>query len=87
MTGVQTCALPIYAFIAAARGIPFCPSLGEVSTTLSHPESTSHRGLTPDARKELGIDGGTIRLSIGIEAFPQIERHLQEALGAIDSCT
>ena len=33
-------------FMAAARRIPFCPSLGELSTTFSHPESTSHRGLT-----------------------------------------
>ncbi len=33
-------------FMAASGRIPFCPSLGELSTTLSHPESTSHRGLT-----------------------------------------
>lgn len=75
------------AFIAAARDIPFCPSLGEVSTTLSHPESTSHRGLTADARRELGIDGGTLRLSVGIESHSQIEHRLQEALGAVASCT
>ena len=51
-----------------ATQIPFCPSLGEVSTTLSHPESTSHRGLTPESRAALGITGGTIRLSVGIES-------------------
>ncbi len=34
-----------------ASGIPFCPSLGELATTLSHPQSTSHRGLSgPSAR-------------------------------------
>jgi len=48
--------------------IPFCPSLGELSTTLSHPESTSHRGLTPEQRAALGITGGTIRLSVGTES-------------------
>jgi cystathionine beta-lyase/cystathionine gamma-synthase len=56
------------AFIAAARDIPFCPSLGELSTTLSHPESTSHRGLAAAERAALGITGGTIRLSVGIES-------------------
>lgn len=56
------------AFMKAATHIPFCPSLGEASTTLSHPESTSHRGLTVDARAALGITGGTIRLSVGIES-------------------
>ncbi|MBW3595905.1 MAG: aminotransferase class I/II-fold pyridoxal phosphate-dependent enzyme [Planctomycetes bacterium] len=57
------------AFIAAVQGaIPFCPSLGEASTTLSHPETTSHRGLSPEERQRLGIDGGVIRLSLGIES-------------------
>lgn len=56
------------AFIAAAERIPFCPSLGELSTTLSHPETTSHRGLTPEQRAALGITGGTIRLSVGTES-------------------
>jgi cystathionine beta-lyase/cystathionine gamma-synthase len=55
------------AFIAAKQ-IPFCPSLGELSTTLSHPETTSHRGMTGDQRAALGITGGTIRLSAGTES-------------------
>lgn len=54
-------------FITAAKDIPFCPSLGELSTTLSHPETTSHRGLTAEGRAALGITGGTIRLSVGTE--------------------
>lgn len=67
-------------FIERAREIPFCPSLGEVSTTLSHPESTSHRGLSPDARAALGIDGGTIRLSVGCESSDFILRALAGGL-------
>ena len=55
-----------------ASGIPFCPSLGDLCTTLSHPESTSHRGLTAADRAALGIEGGTIRLSVGIESSEQI---------------
>jgi len=55
-------------FMQAAQQIPFCPSLGEVCTTLSHPESTSHRGLAPEERAAIGIQGGTIRLSLGIES-------------------
>ncbi|HUS40802.1 MAG TPA: aminotransferase class I/II-fold pyridoxal phosphate-dependent enzyme [Pirellulales bacterium] len=60
--------------------IPFCPSLGELVTTLSHPQSTSHRGLTPDQRRELGIADGTIRLSIGIETAAEVIRALDDAL-------
>jgi cystathionine beta-lyase/cystathionine gamma-synthase len=59
-------------FMTASDRIPFCPSLGELGTTLSHPESTSHRGLTTQAREALGITGGTIRLSLGIESGSSI---------------
>jgi cystathionine beta-lyase/cystathionine gamma-synthase len=67
-------------FIHAAKQIPFCPSLGELNTTLSHPESTSHRALSQPAREALGISGGTIRLSIGIESTAAIIAAVEEGL-------
>jgi cystathionine beta-lyase/cystathionine gamma-synthase len=67
-------------FITAARRIPFCPSLGELSTTLTHPESTSHRAMPPAAREALGIMGGTIRLSVGVESSEFVVDALREAL-------
>jgi cystathionine beta-lyase/cystathionine gamma-synthase len=70
-------------FIAAAKRIPFCPSLGDLSTTLSHPESTSHRGFTPEERAALDITGGTIRLSVGIESAAAIIDALGEGLAGI----
>ncbi len=70
-------------FIAAARRIPFCPSLGDISTTLSHPSSTSHRGFTEAKRRELGIQAGTIRLSVGIESPQAVMSALEEGLGGL----
>jgi cystathionine beta-lyase/cystathionine gamma-synthase len=68
-------------FIAAiADDIPFCPSLGEVSTTLSHPASTSHRALSAEEQVELGINGGTIRLSVGTESPEHIISALKRGL-------
>ncbi|MEX1039000.1 MAG: PLP-dependent aspartate aminotransferase family protein [Pirellulaceae bacterium] len=55
-------------FIENVPEIPFCPSLGDLSTTLSHPASTSHRNLTPQQLAGLGISGATIRLSVGVES-------------------
>jgi cystathionine beta-lyase/cystathionine gamma-synthase len=52
---------------SVAQDIPFCPTLGEAQTTLSHPCSTSHRSFSEQELADLGIDGGTIRLSIGLE--------------------
>jgi cystathionine beta-lyase/cystathionine gamma-synthase len=68
------------AFIAAAARIPFCPSLGEVTTTLTHPASTSHRTMTDAARTTLGIHPGTIRLSVGIESPEFVRDAIAEAL-------
>jgi cystathionine beta-lyase/cystathionine gamma-synthase len=70
-------------FMVAARQIPFCPSLGELNTTLSHPQSTSHRGMPEPARAALGITGGTIRLSVGIEAAETVVRAVEEGLAAL----
>ncbi|MDX1963620.1 MAG: PLP-dependent transferase [Pirellulales bacterium] len=68
---------------AVAGGIPFCPSLGELQTTLSHPASTSHRGLSPAERARLGITDGTIRLSVGTEEPEWILEQLRGALGQL----
>ncbi len=63
--------------------VPFCPSLGESTTTVSHPLSTSHRTLGQEACRRLGIEPGTIRLSIGCEpleeAWEMIERGLSSS--------
>jgi cystathionine beta-lyase/cystathionine gamma-synthase len=65
---------------AVSDTIPFCPSLGEVSTTLSHPASTSHRNQSPEAQANLGITGGTIRLSVGLESPEFILSALRQAI-------
>lgn len=65
-------------FIAGAKRIPFCPSLGDLSTTLSHPASTSHRSMAEELRQALGIEQGTIRLSIGIESAEALLEGLRE---------
>ena len=70
-------------FIRGAKRIPFCPSLGEICTTLSHPESTSHRLMTTGERAALGIEGGTIRLSVGIESPEFVLDSLSEGLNGV----
>jgi cystathionine beta-lyase/cystathionine gamma-synthase len=54
-------------FMERCRAIPYCPSLGETVTTLSHPASSSHRNLDESQLNELGMSSGTVRLSIGLE--------------------
>ena len=55
------------AFVRAAEGLNFAPTLGDIATTISHPATSSHRALTPEARAGLGISEGFFRISVGCE--------------------
>ena len=60
--------------------VTFAASLGGVETTVSYPEITSHRGLTPAERADLGVGPGTVRVSVGIEAAEDIVADFAQAL-------
>jgi cystathionine beta-lyase/cystathionine gamma-synthase len=63
--------------------IRFAPTLGGVTTTISHPATTSHRALTPAQRAEAGVSDSLLRLSIGIEEPEDLMAELQQALQTI----
>lgn len=69
------------ALIRRLEHIPYAPSLGDVSTALSHPTTTSHRSQTPEQWARQGITPGLIRLSVGIEAVDDLWADLARALG------
>ena len=69
--------------IRGLREIPFAPSFGDVSTTLSHPTTTSHRGQTPEKWASQGINPGLVRLSIGLESAEDLWNDLAQALNVI----
>jgi len=58
------------------------PSLGGVETLITLPAKTSHAGLSPREREELGITDGLIRLSVGIEATEDLLEDFRQALDA-----
>ncbi|HEY1420508.1 MAG TPA: aminotransferase class I/II-fold pyridoxal phosphate-dependent enzyme [Candidatus Dormibacteraeota bacterium] len=62
--------------------VTFAASLGGVETTISYPEITSHRSLTPDERAELGVGPGTVRVSVGIEDAGDIIGDFAQALAS-----
>jgi cystathionine beta-lyase/cystathionine gamma-synthase len=66
--------------IRELRAIPFAPSLGDIQTTLSHPGTTSHRGLDDAERGRQGITPGMIRLSVGLEDVDDLWADLDQAL-------
>ncbi len=76
------------ALMHALGGITFAPTLGDVSTTISHPASSSHRGLTEEQRTALGITEAFFRLSVGIEDPALLLDELSAGVAAaLNSCT
>lgn len=60
--------------------VTFAASLGGVESTISYPEITSHRSMTPEERAELGVGSGTVRVSVGIEDPADIIADFAQAL-------
>jgi cystathionine gamma-synthase len=70
------------ALTRAAPQIAFAPTLGDIGTTLSHPASSSHRALDPEARVALGISEGFFRVSVGIEEADLLIAEFTAAIAA-----
>lgn len=66
----------------AATNIPFAPTLGDIGTTLSHPASSSHRGLSAQAREALGMSEGFFRVSVGVEDIDLLCEEFTAAISA-----
>ncbi len=66
----------------AAPNIAFAPTLGDIGTTLSHPASSSHRGLGAEGRAALGISEGFFRVSVGVEDIGLLCREFEAAIAA-----
>jgi cystathionine gamma-synthase len=58
-------------------------TLGGVNSTISHPATMSHRTLSPEERKLVGITDTMLRLSVGIEDVDDLIEDLDKALSSI----
>lgn len=69
---------------ALAKTVPvaFAPTLGDISTTLSHAATSSHRALTEEGRAELGISEGFFRISVGVEPIDELVAGFERAVDA-----
>ncbi len=70
----------VQAMVSRLQLVRFVPSLGDVSTTLSHPVVASHRELTDEEKRAVDIDDSMVRISVGIEAVSDIIQDFRGAL-------
>jgi len=55
-------------------------NLGDAKSLVTHPATTTHQRLTPEARAELGISEGFIRFSAGLEHADDLIEDFEQAL-------
>lgn len=67
----------------ALKTIRISNNLGDAKSLITHPQTTTHQRLSEDARQELGISGGLLRLSVGLEDVGDLISDIDAGLGAI----
>ncbi len=69
--------------IDATRMLSITANLGDTKSTITHPASTTHGRMSPEARAEAGIGEGMVRISVGLEEVDDICADLQRGLARI----
>ncbi len=73
----------VFQFMEALTVCLPATTLGDIYSLVLHPATSSHRTLTDEERKRVGIPNGLVRLSTGIEAPEDILGDLGNALAKI----
>jgi cystathionine gamma-lyase len=71
-----------HALLATTQLFVCAESLGGVESLIEHPASMTHASVPADARAELGISDGLIRLSVGLEGEADLREDLVRGLEA-----
>ena len=71
-----------FRFLNALKLVKLSNNLGDAKSLITHPATTTHQRLKPEARAELGISDGMLRLSVGLESLPDLTADIDRALAA-----
>lgn len=64
------------------RLLSITANLGDTKTTITHPASTTHGRISPEARAASGIKEGLLRIAVGLESPRDLEADLERGLKA-----
>lgn len=71
-----------FAFMDALRIVDISNNLGDTRTLATHPMTTTHRAMSEEARRSMGIGDGLVRLSVGLEGRDDLLNDVARALDA-----
>jgi O-succinylhomoserine sulfhydrylase len=67
--------------VDSTRMISITANLGDAKSTITHPASTTHGRISPEARAAAGIGEGLLRVAVGLEDPADVIADLQRGLG------
>lgn len=70
-------------FIDATKLMSITANLGDAKTTITHPATTTHGRLSPEAKAAAGITEGLIRIAVGLEDVADIQKDCERGLAAL----
>jgi O-succinylhomoserine sulfhydrylase len=76
-----------FRFANALTIIGISNNLGDAKSLITHPATTTHQRLAPEARAELGITENMLRLSLGIEDAEDLVEDIGQALASLGPLT
>ncbi|MBM3351111.1 MAG: O-succinylhomoserine sulfhydrylase [Betaproteobacteria bacterium] len=65
-----------WALIDATKLISITANLGDAKSTITHPATTTHSRVTPDARAIAGVTDGLVRIAVGLEHIEDLKADL-----------
>ncbi|WP_349359799.1 O-succinylhomoserine sulfhydrylase [Stappia sp.] len=71
-----------FRFANALEIVKLSNNLGDAKSLVTHPATTTHQSLKEEARAELGITDGLLRLSVGLENAEDLATDILAALDA-----
>ena len=70
-------------FLERTKIFALAESLGGVESLIEHPAIMTHASVPAEVRKDLGIEDGLVRLSVGIESVEDLLEDLNQALSGV----
>ena len=65
-----------WALIDSTQMISITANLGDAKSTITHPATTTHSRVSPEARAEAGIGDGLVRIAVGLEHVDDLKADL-----------
>ena len=69
-------------FLNTLKIVDISNNLGDARSMATHPTTTTHRSMTEEQRREVGVTPGWVRLSVGLEGPGDLARDIERALDA-----